>query len=148
MSSNASPASSSLHRQLLVWLLGPMLALFALNAALGYRVAIHTANDAYDRLLLASVKAIADRVTFAGDEVSVDIPYVALELFESNIRERIFYKVTAPNGATITGYDDLPAPPADANRSRPSFFRSQYHGETLYQAALYKKLYDPAVRGA
>ena len=132
---------------MLVWLLGPMVALFAVNSVIGYRAAIRTANEAYDRLLLTSVKAIADRVSVSEGEVTVDIPYVALELFESNIRERIFYKVTGPGGATVTGYEDLPPPPADAIRTRPVFFRSVYHGETLYQAALYKQLYDPTVQG-
>ena len=146
MSSSSRPASS-LHRQLLFWLLGPMLALFAVNTVLGYRVAIKTANDAYDRLLLASVKAIADRVTIAEDEISVDIPYVALELFESNIRERIFYKVTGPDGATLTGYDDLPGPPSGTSTRAPTFFLSQYHGERIYQAALYKPLYAPTLKG-
>ncbi len=146
MSSNATPPRS-LRRQLLIWILGPLLLLFVVNSILGYRVAIATANQAYDRLLLASVKAIADRVTIAGGEISVDIPYVALELFESNIRERIFYKVSSPDGTTLTGYEDLPPPPASAARDRATFFRSQYHGESLYQAALYKRLYDPAVTG-
>ncbi len=146
MSSNANPRRS-LRTQLLVWILGPLLLLFIVNSILGYRVAISTANQAYDRLLLASVKAIADRVTIAGGEISVDIPYVALELFESNIRERIFYKVSAPDGTTLTGYEDLPPPPASAARDRATFFRSEYHGESLYQAALYKQLYDPAVTG-
>ena len=146
MSSNATPPSS-LRKQLLVWLLGPLLLLLVVNSILGYRVAISTANQAYDRLLLASVKAIADRVTVSGGEISVDIPYVALELFESNIRERIFYKVSAPDGSTITGYEDLPAPPPDSPRDRATFFQSEYHGESLYQAAIYKQLYDPAVGG-
>src|SRR5437763_6760883 len=146
MSSSAS-RNKSLQRELLVWLLGPLLGLFVVNSVLGYRVAIHTANDAYDRLLLASVKAIADRVTFAGDEISVDIPYVALELFESNIRERIFYKVTGPDGATLTGYDDLPPPPPGPPSRTPTFFLSEYHGERLYQAALYKPLYTPTLKG-
>ena len=100
MSSNANPPSS-LRKQLLVWLLGPLLALLVVNSILGYRVAISTANQAYDRLLLASVKAIADRVTISGNEISVDIPYVALELFESNIRERIFYKVSGPDRKSV-----------------------------------------------
>jgi two-component system sensor histidine kinase TctE len=146
MSSNASPARS-LQRELLVWLLGPMLALFVVNSVLGYRVAITTANDAYDRLLLASVKAIADRVTISRGEISVDIPYMALELFESNIRERIFYKVSAPDGTTLTGYEDLPPPPSGASTTGPTFFRSTYHDENLHQAALYKPLYDPTLSG-
>jgi len=123
MSSNAKPASS-LQRQLLAWLLGPMLLLFIVNSIIGYRIAIATANEAYDRLLLTSVKTIADRVTISGGEIEVDIPYVALELFESNIRERIFYRVSAPDGSTLTGYDDLPPPPPGASKSKPAFFRS------------------------
>jgi two-component system sensor histidine kinase TctE len=147
MSSNAS-TPRSLRTQLLLWLLGPLLLLFVVNSVLAYRVAISTANQAYDRLLLASVKAIADRVTVSGGEISVDIPYVALELFESNIRERIFYKVSAADGLTLTGYEDLPAPPASAGPpNRVVFFRSEYHGESLYQAAIWKELYDPSIHG-
>ena len=146
MSSSASPGRS-LQRELLAWLLGPMLLLFVVNSVLGYRIAIATANEAYDRLLLTSVKAIADRVTISGGEISVDIPYVALELFESNIRERIFYRVSAPDGSTLTGYEDLPPPPPGASTTKPTFFRSQYHNESLYQAALYKPLYDQTLQG-
>jgi two-component system sensor histidine kinase TctE len=147
MSSNASEPKS-LRKQLLAWLLVPLLGLLAVNSILSYRVAIDTANAAYDRLLLASVKAIADRVTLSGGEIVVDIPYVALELFESNIRERIFYKVSAPDGTTITGYEDLPPPPgAAAPRDQPVFFRSDYRGESLYQAAIYKRMYDSALKG-
>ena len=144
MSSSARP-HKSLRGQLLALLVVPLLALLVVNSILTYRVAINTANEAYDRLLLASVKAIADRVTLSNGEVMVDIPYVALELFESNIKERIFYKVATPDGATITGYDDMPSPPAASPHDRPLFFHGEYHGESLYQAALYKRLYDPGV---
>ena len=144
MSSNARP-HKSLRGQLLALLVVPLLALLVVNSVLTYRVAINTANEAYDRLLLASVKAIADRVTIAKGEIVVDIPYVALELFESNIKERIFYKVATADGATVTGYDDLPAPPAGAPHDRPAFFHGEYHGESLYQAALYKPLYDASL---
>jgi two-component system, OmpR family, sensor histidine kinase TctE len=146
MSSSGRPPSS-LRRQLLIWLLGPLLLLFIVNSVLSYRVAITTSNEAYDRLLLASVKAIADRVTISSGEIAVDIPYVALELFESNMHERIFYKVAGPDGTTLTGYEDLPPPPANTPGGRPTFFRSEYRGESLYQAAIYKPLYDPSVRG-
>jgi len=146
MSSRAN-APSSLRRQLLLLLVVPLLALLIVNAVLTYRVAIIAADQAYDRLLLASVKAIADRVTITDGEIVVDIPYVALELFESNIKERIFYKVARPDGSTLTGYEDLPQPPAALPHDRPVFFNSEYHGESLYQAALYKQLYDPLIQG-
>src|ERR1700693_2666336 len=130
MSSNPD---RSLKRQLLACLPGPLLLVLAVNAFLSYRSALATANEANDRLLLASVKAIADRVTVASGEISVDIPYVALDLFESNIKERIFYKVTAPDATLLTGYEDLPPPPVAVPHDQPLFFQSSYHGESLYQ---------------
>lgn len=138
----------SLLRQLLAWLLIPLVALLALNAFLSYRAALATANEAYDRLLLASVHAIADRVGVVDDRIQVDVPYVALELFESKSQERIFYRVATIAGETITGYDDLPPPPQrPLAADEPVFYRAPYHDETVYFAALQKPLYDAQDRG-
>src|SRR5258706_1943189 len=144
----SSSPDRSLKRQLLAWLLGPVLLMLAVNAVLSYYTALTTANEAYDRLLLASVKAIADQVTVSRGEIVVDIPYVALDLFESKVKERIFYKVTAPDGTSLTGYEDLPAPPEAVPRDRPLFFQSRYQGEEIYQAALYKRIYSASIRGS
>ena len=43
-------------------------------------------------------------------KILVDLPYAALQLLESNIQERIFYRVVGPEGETLTGYEDLPLP--------------------------------------
>src|SRR5258706_4854258 len=144
----SSSPDRSLKRQLLAWLLGPVLLMLAVNTLLSYYTALTTANEAYDRLLLASVKAIADQVTVSRGEIVVDIPYVALDLFESKVKERIFYKVTAPDGTSLTGYEDLPAPPDAVPRDRPLFFQSRYQGEEIYQAALYKRIYGPSIQGS
>lgn len=141
-------ASRSLLRQLLAWLLVPLIALLAANAVLGYRSALETASEAYDRLLLASVRAIADHVAVENGAIVVDLPYVSLELFESNIQGRIFYRVVAPDGKTITGYEDLPLPPRPPALNEPAFYRAQYHDEAIYLAALSKPLYDPDIPGA
>jgi len=148
MSSRPS-ARHSLRRQLLLWLLIPLILILAVNSVLAYRVALKTANDAYDRLLLTSVRAVAERVGVTDGEITVDLPYVALELFESNIKEHIYYKVSGPGGKTITGYEDLPPPPAKpAVSDQPVFYQAQYQGGTLYLAALYKQIYDPEVHGS
>jgi len=133
----------SLLRQLLAWLLVPLVALLALNALLSYRAAVSAANEAHDRLLLASVRAIADRVALVDERVEVDVPYVALELFESRSQERIFYRVASKAGATITGYDDLPLPKRVPDNEQPVFYRALYRDEPVYFAALSKPLYDP-----
>ena len=148
MSSRPS-ARHSLRRQLLLWLLIPLILILAVNSVLAYRVALKTANDAYDRLLLTSVRAVAERVGVTNGEITVDLPYVALELFESNIKEHIYYKVSGPGGKTITGYEDLPPPPTKpAVSDQPVFYQAQYQGGTLYLAALYKQIYDPEVHGS
>jgi len=138
----------SLLRQLLAWLLIPLVVLLALNAVLSYRAALATANEAYDRLLLASVHAIADRVGVVDDRIQVDVPYVALELFESKSQERIFYRVATAAGETITGYEDLPPPPPSPSAPQePVFYHAPYHDEMVYYAALQKPLYDAKHRG-
>ena len=139
----------SLLAQLLAWLLVPLFALLILNALLSYRSALSSANQAYDRLLAASVRSIADRVAVVDGEITVDVPYVALALFESKSQERIFYRVVSPAGATVTGYDDLPAPPAaPQSADEPVFYRATYHGDTVYFAAVQKPLYAGPEPGA
>ena len=138
----------SLRGQLLRWLLIPLVLLLGLNAFLSNQAAVATANQAYDRLLIASVRAIANEVEWSNGETRVDLPYVALELFESNMQERIFYRVDSPSGKTVTGYDDLPLPPKQLMVSdQPTLYQANYHGAPVYLAAMHKPLYDERSKG-
>ena len=76
-----------------------------------YVNAIRQADKAYDRLLMASALAIAERVVAENDRIEVDLPYVALEMFSSAAQDRVFYRVTGPDeDEFVTGYRDLPGP--------------------------------------
>ena len=139
----------SLRIQLLLWLLIPLLALLLVNAWLANRAAVAVANGAFDRLLTASAEAIAEDVEVRDGEVHVDLPYAALQLLESNMQERIFYRVVAPGGKTVTGYDDLPMPAApmpDGDESVP--YSAEYRGEPVHLVALNKRLYGSAPAAA
>lgn len=132
----------SLRVQLLLWLLIPLFALLVLNAWLANRAAVAVANGAFDRLLIASAEAIAEDVGVHDGQLTVDLPYVALQLLESNMQERIFYRVVAPGGKTVTGYDDLPMPHSpmpEGDESLP--YRADYRGEPVHLVALNKQLY-------
>jgi two-component system sensor histidine kinase TctE len=134
--------ADSLRRQLLRWLLPPLLGLLLVNAWFSSRVAVATANQAFDRLLLASADAIADDIELRDGNIVVDLPYAALQLLESNIQERVFYRVVAPDGKTATGYDDLPLPAQVRGRSEESLvYAAQYRGEAIHLVALNKQLY-------
>jgi two-component system sensor histidine kinase TctE len=142
----------SLRNQLLRWLLVPLLLLVAINSVSLYRDALDAADMAYDRSLLASTRALAERVSVKGGKVVADVPYVALDSFETDTLGRIYYKVTGPSGETVSGYDDLPAVPANVPRSElyPAlvrFYHADYNGEPVRIAALLQPVYDDSMRG-
>ena len=141
-----SRPSESLRLQLLLWLLPPLLLLLSLNAWLSNRAAVATADMAFDRLLTASAEAIAEDVVYKDGELVVDLPYAALELLESNIQERIFYRVVAPDGQTVTGYDDLPLPKTPLSPDAEStLYTADYRGERIHLVALNKQLYGTGI---
>jgi len=138
--------AESLRLQLLRWLLIPLLLLLLVNAWLSNRAAVATANGAFDRLLIASAEAIAEDVEVHDGQVIVDLPYAALQLLESNMQERIFYRVLAPDGKTVTGYDDLPLPAASMPQGDESVaYRADYRGEAVHLVALNKQLYGASL---
>ncbi len=142
----------SLRQQLLRWLILPLVALVALNAVSLYRDALEAADVAYDRSLLSSTRALAERVTVKDGKVVANVPYVALDSFETDTLGRIYYKVTGLDGETVSGYDDLPPVPAGVPRSDlyPAlvrFYHASYDGEPVRIAALLQPVYDDSMRG-
>jgi two-component system sensor histidine kinase TctE len=142
----------SLRGQLLRWLLVPLLLLVALDAVSVYRNALDAADVAYDRSLLASTRALAERVSVEDGKVVADVPYVALDSFETDTLGRIYYKVTGIKGETVSGYADLPPVPANVPRSEAypalvRFYHANYNGQPVRIAALLQPVYDDSMRG-
>lgn len=147
-----SKTPGSLRGQLLRWLLVPLLALVALNTVFVYRNALDAADVAYDRSLLASTRALAERVSIVGGKVVADVPYVALDSFETDTMGRIYYKVSGIRGETVSGYGDLPPVPANVPRSETypalvRFYHANYNGQPVRIAALLQPVYDDSMRG-
>jgi two-component system sensor histidine kinase TctE len=142
----------SLRGQLLRWLLLPLILLEILNTVSVYRNAVDAADQAYDRSLLASTRALAERVSVVEGKVVADVPYVALDSFETDTLGRIYYKVTGIKGETVSGYEDLPPVPANVPRSEnyPAlvrFYHADYNGQPIRIAALLQPVYDDSMRG-
>ena len=145
-------ALGSLRNQLLRWLLIPLLVLVAINSVSLYHDALEAADIAYDRSLLASTRALAERVSVRDGKVVADVPYVALDSFETDTLGRIFYRVTGLRGETVSGYADLPPVPAKVLRSElyPAlvrFYHADYNGEPVRIAALLQPVFDDSMRG-
>ena len=104
----------SLRQRLLAGILVPVLLFVLLNSVSLYRQALHAADTAYDRTLLASAKAIGELLEVASVDGRVrlqsTLPYSALEAFEADNRSRLFFKVTGFDGEMVSGFNDLPPP--------------------------------------
>ncbi len=135
----------SLRAQLAFWILTPLLLIWALNAWLSYQTAVESANRAHDRTLLGSVLAIAERISVVDGEIVVDLPYSSLEMLESNLQSRVYYRVSQA-GRHLTGYEDLRRPSAKLEVGKPHFYDSEYLGEPVRVAAMNKRLYDDGVK--
>ena len=142
----------NLRSQLVRWLLIPLTLLVAVDAVSVYYNALEVADLAYDRSLLASTRALAERVSIVDGHVTADVPYVALDSFETDNLGRIYYKVTGLKGELVSGYDDLPPVPANVKRSEvyPAlvrFYQADYHEQPIRIAALLQPVYDDSMRG-
>jgi two-component system sensor histidine kinase TctE len=152
MRSPSTAPLGSLRNQLLRWLIVPLVVLVALNAVSLYRDALDAADIAYDRSLLASTRALAERVSVHDGKVVADVPYVALDSYETDTLGRIYYRVGGLNGETVSGYGDLPPVPTNVPRSElyPAlvrFYHADYNGEPVRIAALLQPVYDDSMRG-
>ncbi|BEU96331.1 sensor histidine kinase N-terminal domain-containing protein [Acidovorax sp. DW039] len=138
---SSSPASPSLVRTLPAvrhTLLRAIYALFVLATVVLFFAARsygqRAADGSYDHLLQASALSMADSVALVQGQWQVDLPYAALDVLAMAPEDRAFYRIVGPDGRTITGYDDLPAPPAglpsDA-AAKPLFFDQGYRGQLV-----------------
>jgi len=147
MTADAERRSFSLRKRVIWGLILPIVILLPLNALWFYKGAIDAANRAYDRSLAASLKNIAESIHATAGDITVNIPYSALDIFEEGVQERVFYSVIGPSGDVITGYDDLPFPGLRNEGEEPKIVDSIYRSQAVRLGALSKRLYDPELAG-
>jgi two-component system sensor histidine kinase TctE len=85
------------------------------------------ADEAYDRLLLGAAFQMSESLIVAGGSLRFVLPPSAFELLGLAQRDRVFYRVIDPAGATLTGYADLdPKMELSQSRNGPVFANAQY----------------------
>lgn len=135
--------TGSLRLQLTLWLLLPLMVLLALDTWLTDRRAMSAAHQAFDRTLAASLKAMREGIVLRDGRVEVEVPYLALEVFDAEAGSRVYYRIRDDHGATITGYDDLPMPPGPVRTLyRTQYYDAEYRGQPVRMAAMALPLHD------
>src|SRR4051812_1936137 len=129
-------APGSLKRLLSLWLVVPLVALVLLTALPAYQLAVKAANDAYDDELLDPVIAIARYVRLNEDHLEVDLPPVALDALRVDTANRIFFRVTGPDGDLIAGNASIPSPSEALITGSHSIYSTRINNVRVRVAAL------------
>src|SRR5215471_7482767 len=133
--SEASPRPPSIRRRLLLFLVSSLVLMVSGAALITYLVALHSANNAYDRLLLDPLLDIADNVRVDSSGAHVDLPQKALEALVYDQVDKVMFQIRSPQNAIIDGALDLPPPPPLAT-GQHIFFDGIYAGEKIRVAAV------------
>jgi two-component system sensor histidine kinase TctE len=130
----------SLRRQLLRWLLGPLLVLWLVGTVLAYLVTRTFSDAAYDRALLGTARAVAAQITVAQGGVTADLPPVARKIVRYDDHDRVYFRVKGADDLLIAGDGDMPDPPPALKASgQPIFQDGTLRGARVRVASLYYK---------
>jgi len=108
MSPQAEPR---LQRQLLGWLLGPLLVLLVLDAVVTYAISWHFSHVAHDRSLREIARELALQVRTEGASARLELSPAAERILLGDADDRLFYRVTQADGTRLGGEEGFPAPP-------------------------------------
>ena len=144
--------AGSLRGRLLLWLALLLLLVLLASGLSAYWNGREVADTAYDRTLLASARAIADGLYEKDGTLRADVPYVALDTFAYDSAGRIFYQVNDIHGRMISGYENLPAAPAETLRTDDypalaKFYDGVYQGVDVRVVSLLQPVSEPSMSG-
>ncbi|HEX4597926.1 MAG TPA: sensor histidine kinase [Burkholderiaceae bacterium] len=136
--------STSLRRQLLAWLLLPLLPLGAVDAWVTYRNSTETATEIFDRMLLGSARIIGEQVRVEDGVPQSYVPPAALEMFESVYRDRVYYRIAGASGRLLLGYPEFPLPHQALQAEEVVHFDAVFRGEPLRVVAFAQPIFGAA----
>ncbi|MFM2067938.1 MAG: histidine kinase [Pseudomonadota bacterium] len=143
---------ASLRWQLLAGIVLPVAIFLSVDAWTTYQRVLGAINTAYDRSLLASARSIGELIEADGDQLVVQVPFAALDIFEADNTGRMYYRILGLQGEVVSGHADLPdyartPPQRSAYAALVDFYDGEYRGERVRMAALYQPVAGARLRG-
>lgn len=139
--------SPSITRRLVYTITGILIAGALLIALAAQEYGWRAAHEAYDRLLVGAAFQISERVVARDGRVLVDLPTSAFQLLALAREDRVFYRVVAPDGSTVTGYEALPLPGNPTAGGEPDLYTTRYAGAEVRVVAVRRHLAERTLRG-
>jgi two-component system sensor histidine kinase TctE len=112
-----------------------------------YNYAQTAADDSYDRLLIGAAEQISETVSADNGRVTVDVPLSALETLSISRSDRVYYRVDGPDGAAVTGYDDLPRPLVAEGSEAPAVGDAAFKGAAIRIASVKRYVSEAGING-
>ncbi len=128
--------SRTLRTRLLLWVSGPLLALWVISTLIDHEVAKGFVNLNYDRALLDTALDLGRNVRESGNQLYLDLPQPVIEMLISGEQGRFYYRANGPRGEYITGDPDLPEPPPEAQEDRVTYYDALYRNQPIRAVAL------------
>lgn len=126
----------SLRRKLLLHLAGPLLAVLALGAVGGMFIARHVGYQVHDQWLLDSAMTLAAQVKSSGNQVRLDLPPTAMQMFEWDRYDRIYWEAWSARQGRLLSNLSLPPPPAPLLPGKPQFYDADVAGQPVRVVAI------------
>jgi two-component system, OmpR family, sensor histidine kinase TctE len=102
-------APLNLRAQLLLIVGGPLLLLLLLESIVSYRIGTHITNQVFDRWLLDSAYSLVQEVQEHGNHVHFVADQTAIEVFEWDAIDSIYFQVLGQDGELIAGMPEIQA---------------------------------------
>lgn len=117
---------NTLRKKLLVWMLVPLLVLYATRATYTYFRSIELSNHAYDRDLHSLAVALAQQIKFDHDKAIVDLPPAVYNILTADEYDTYYFTVRDTHGGIIAGNVDIPAPAKESTANDNHVFYDGY----------------------
>lgn len=86
----------------------------------------------YDNMLVAVTKNIDDKLIVKDNKLTLDMDYFSIDTLSDVRSEKIFYRIVAPNGELLAGFEGLPL--ANSNHHPVVLYDTSYAGTELRAA--------------
>ena len=136
----------SLRLRLMAWLLLPLAVFTLASGYYTWRNASALADQAQDHDLLWSARILASQLHWNEGVIEASVPPVALSLFDTSQRDRVYLRIATADGHLLYGQPDLalPAPPTgrNAQHDAPIGYDTVFEGEPVRAMRVRRAMYD------
>lgn len=126
----------SIRKQLLGWLLVPLSILLVFSSVFAYILADAVSNYCHDRALVKSAMAVAGRLEWEPNGVSVDMPPAAQAILRFSDEDKVYYQVLRQDETRISGDAVIPGPLLRPFSKEPTFRDTKLNGVPIRVARI------------